>query len=45
MLDDSEIQKMVTERRSLDRVCRLLVQEANARGGLDNVTVLMIKVM
>ncbi len=45
MLRDSEIQGLVTEHRSLDKICRLLVQEANSRGGLDNVTVLMVRVV
>jgi protein phosphatase len=44
MLSDEEIQQMAIERRSLDELCRRLVRRANARGGLDNITVLTVQI-
>ncbi|UCG12471.1 MAG: serine/threonine-protein phosphatase, partial [Deltaproteobacteria bacterium] len=41
MLSDEEIHKLVVEGGALDEICNKLVQMANERGGLDNVTVLL----
>jgi protein phosphatase len=43
MLTDREIADLVIETRG-DGTCDRLVQEANARGGLDNVTVILLDV-
>jgi serine/threonine protein phosphatase PrpC len=42
MLADSEIRDRMASGRSLHEICRSLVNEANARGGLDNVTVVLL---
>ncbi len=47
MLGDPEIRvqlKAATAPGSLDGICRRLVAEANARGGIDNVTVVVVSV-
>ena len=44
MLNDAEIREQLRSEEPLDVVCRGLVRAANARGGLDNVTVLLAKV-
>ncbi|MDY7092518.1 MAG: Stp1/IreP family PP2C-type Ser/Thr phosphatase [Acidobacteriota bacterium] len=44
MLSDPEIQSALEDRRGLEPTCRLLVDEANARGGLDNVTVVLVEI-
>jgi protein phosphatase len=44
MLPDGEIQRHLESGRSLEEVCRRLVEETNHRGGVDNVTVVLLKV-
>jgi PPM family protein phosphatase len=44
MLSDAEIRDRLGSGRSLHEICRSLVNEANARGGLDNVTVVLLAV-
>ncbi len=44
MLTDNEIHQLVEQENSLEDVCRALVQEANDRGGVDNITVLLFEV-
>lgn len=44
MLSDSEIEEVVLHHPSLDELCRRLVRRANARGGLDNITVLTVQI-
>jgi len=44
MLSDGEICDRMASGRSLHEICRSLVNEANARGGLDNVTVVLLSV-
>jgi protein phosphatase len=44
MLDDTEILRIVLSGGSLDETCSRLISEANARGGLDNVTVILIAI-
>jgi PPM family protein phosphatase len=44
MLSDNEIRDRLGSGYSLHEICRALVNEANARGGLDNVTVVLLSV-
>ena len=44
MLDDSEITQILHQDGSLEDVSQTLVNEANRRGGLDNVTVVLLGV-
>ncbi|MEM9293699.1 MAG: Stp1/IreP family PP2C-type Ser/Thr phosphatase [Acidobacteriota bacterium] len=45
MMQDPEILAEVTRSgRSLEQVCRGLIQEANSRGGLDNITVILLAI-
>ena len=44
MLSDPDIQRALFYHPNLEAACRLLVDEANARGGLDNVTVVLIEI-
>ncbi len=42
MLPDEEIEKHVKSGSPPDQICRSLVRDANARGGLDNITVVLV---
>ncbi|HLX08547.1 MAG TPA: protein phosphatase 2C domain-containing protein [Thermoanaerobaculia bacterium] len=44
MLSDADIRERLGSGRSLHEICRSLVNEANARGGLDNVTVVLLSI-
>jgi len=44
MLSDQEIERRLLEPVSVEEVCRNLVRDANAKGGLDNITVVLIQV-
>ncbi len=44
MLEDKEIEAEALSGRPLDEVCVRLVELANARGGIDNVTVVAVAV-
>jgi protein phosphatase len=44
MLTDDEIQRTLGSERPLEEICRTLVQRANDRGGLDNITVVLLEV-
>jgi len=44
MLSDSDIRDRLGTGSNLHEICRSLVNEANARGGLDNVTVVLLSV-
>ncbi len=44
MLSDGEIRDRLGSGRNLHEICRSLVNEANARGGLDNVTVVLLSI-
>jgi serine/threonine protein phosphatase PrpC len=44
MLSDGEIRDRMGSGRGLHEICRALVNDANARGGLDNVTVVLLSV-
>jgi protein phosphatase len=42
MLSDSDIRDRLSSGRSLHEICRTLINDANARGGIDNVTVVLL---
>jgi protein phosphatase len=42
MLSDTEIEERLKSGAPPDQICRSLVRDANARGGLDNVTVVLV---
>ncbi|HVT59788.1 MAG TPA: Stp1/IreP family PP2C-type Ser/Thr phosphatase [Thermoanaerobaculia bacterium] len=44
MLSDVDIRERLESGRSLQEICRALVNDANARGGLDNVTVVLLSI-
>lgn len=44
MLNDEEIAERLDAARPLEVICRGLIDEANARGGLDNITVILLRV-
>jgi PPM family protein phosphatase len=44
MLDDQQILRHIESDHSLEELCRVLVDDANSRGGLDNVTVVLLQV-
>jgi protein phosphatase len=44
MLSDAEIEEHLNRATSPEQLCRGLVKEANTRGGLDNITVILITV-
>ncbi len=44
MLSDEEIHERLVTQASLEAVCNRLIHDANARGGFDNVTVVLLEV-
>jgi len=44
MVPEDEILRIVTENENVQEACRALIDFANARGGYDNVTAILIKV-
>ncbi len=44
MVEEEEILKTVLEAENMDKACATLVQMANNRGGLDNITVIVLKI-
>jgi protein phosphatase len=44
MLSDDEIRAMTSNGSDLEEICRTLVEAANDRGGLDNITVVVVDV-
>lgn len=44
MVPEDEILRIVTENENVQEACRALIDFANARGGYDNVTTILIKV-
>lgn len=44
LVADEQLQERLAAGRSLDRVCRGLVEAANSRGGTDNITALVVLV-
>jgi PPM family protein phosphatase len=46
MVPEEEILRVVTENDSdLEKACKVLIDTANERGGLDNVTAILIKTL
>jgi protein phosphatase len=43
MVPEEEILKLVTESDDIDKACQQLIDAANERGGLDNVTAILVK--
>lgn len=44
MLNDQEIHARLVTHGSLEEICRRLIHDANARGGFDNITVVLMRV-
>lgn len=44
MLSDSDIRDRLASGRSLHEICRTLINDSNARGGIDNVTVVLLSI-
>jgi protein phosphatase len=44
MVDDRRLQTLLLSRATPDRKVHALIQEANGRGGLDNITAIVIEV-
>jgi protein phosphatase len=44
MMTDAEMASLVSDEPDLDRMCERLIAVANANGGLDNVTVVAVRV-
>jgi protein phosphatase len=44
MLSDSDIRDRLASGRSLHEICRTLITDSNARGGIDNVTVVLLSI-
>lgn len=44
MLSDTDIRDRLDSGRSLHEICRALINDSNARGGIDNVTVVLLAV-
>jgi protein phosphatase len=44
MVDDRRIQQLLLSRASAGRVVDALIAEANYRGGLDNITAIVIQI-
>ena len=44
MLSDADINERLSSGRTLHEICRTLVNDSNARGGIDNVTVVLLSV-
>jgi len=44
MVDDWRLQQLLTSRATPDRMVDAMISEANARGGVDNITVVVVRV-
>ncbi len=44
MLSDADIRDRLASGRSLHEICRTLINDSNARGGIDNVTVVLLAI-
>jgi serine/threonine protein phosphatase PrpC len=42
MLSDADIRERLSAQTGLHEICRSLVNDSNARGGIDNVTVVVL---
>jgi protein phosphatase len=45
MVPEEEILRVVTENEDLEAACQQLIDTANERGGLDNVTAILVKIL
>jgi protein phosphatase len=45
MVDDRRIQQLLSSRASPARMVDALIAEANGRGGLDNITAIVVQVL
>lgn len=45
MVDDRRLQTLLTSRAAPERIVDALISEANGRGGLDNITAVIVKVL
>jgi protein phosphatase len=43
MVPEDEILRVVTKSENLEQACQTLIDEANERGGLDNITAILVK--
>ena len=43
MVPEEEILRVVTESENVEKACQQLIDEANERGGLDNITAILVK--
>jgi protein phosphatase len=44
LLNDDEIQRRLMDGQPIEEICRGLVRDANTKGGLDNITVVLIQI-
>jgi serine/threonine protein phosphatase PrpC len=44
MVPEDQILRMVADSASLEKTCQLLIDKANERGGLDNVTAILVRI-
>ena len=44
MVDDKRLHQLLVSRASPDRLVNALIAEANGRGGLDNITAILVQV-
>jgi protein phosphatase len=44
MLSDADIRDRLSTGKSLHEICRALINDSNARGGIDNVTVVLLAI-
>ncbi len=44
MLDDGEILKILEEKAGLEQTCKKLVDESNNAGGIDNISIVLLKI-
>jgi serine/threonine protein phosphatase PrpC len=44
MLGDADIRERLASGRDLHEICRTLINDSNARGGIDNVTVVLLSI-
>jgi PPM family protein phosphatase len=45
MVDDRRLQQLLLARATTDRIAQALISEANGRGGLDNITAIVVRVL
>jgi PPM family protein phosphatase len=45
MVDDRRLQQLLLARATTDRIVQALISEANGRGGLDNITAIVVRII